>query len=273
MIITALYAPADRPERLPKAFDSAADAVLVDLEDAVAASRKDWARQQAASVLAAAVPPKPCQVRINASGTPWHEADLAMVAELPAGVGVRVPKCEDPVELARLTELLTGRAIHVLVESAVGVEALGDLARVPGVATIGLGEADLRSDLSLVDDQALDWIRTRAVVAARAAGLPAPWAAAFTDVADLDGLATSTRRLARRGFVGRTVIHPRQIEVVRQAFRPDEQAVARARGALSALAEAQRLDSGVAVLPDGTFLDPAMVALHQRTVELAEQLG
>ncbi|GAB3709065.1 HpcH/HpaI aldolase/citrate lyase family protein [Mariniluteicoccus flavus] len=270
--ITALYAPADRPDRFAKAYASGADEVILDLEDAVAPEHKDRARSLLEQAVATSGGTR-TQVRVNAIGTPWHAEDLEAVATLPRDVGVRVPKCEKAAVVARIARRLPGRPLYALVESAVGVEQIPALARVPGVAGIGLGEADLRSDLGVTGEVALDPIRTTLVVAARAARLPAPLAAAYTDVADADGLLASTRHLADLGFVGRTVIHPRQIETVRQAFRPSSERVDRARRALAALEGATEAGAGVVVLADGTFLDPAMVRLHQRTVQLADQLG
>nr|WP_229117568.1 aldolase/citrate lyase family protein [Enemella dayhoffiae] len=192
---------------------------------------------------------------------------------MPPQVGVRLPKCESAAAVEAMAKQVPGRALHLLVESAAGVEQLSALARVPGAAGVGLGEADLRSDLGLSGEVALDQIRTSLVVAARAAGLPPPLGAAYTDVGDAEGLLASTRHLADLGFVGRTVIHPRQIATVRRAFTPSPERVDRARRALAALAGATETGSGVVLLEDGTFLDPAMVRLHQRTVQLADQLA
>ncbi|MFE6970375.1 HpcH/HpaI aldolase/citrate lyase family protein [Isoptericola sp. NPDC057653] len=279
--LTLLYVPADRPDRLGKALASGADAVLVDLEDAVAPAAKDAARGHLATVLADAPAPAhvaagagvagpAVQVRVNHAGTPWHAADLAAVAELPAAVGVRVPKVESADQVRDLAAALPGRALHLLLETALGVERAFDLATAsPQVASLGLGEADLRSDLRVDDETGLAWARGRVVVAARAAGLPAPAMSAWTHVRDLDGLAASCRAGRALGFWGRTAIHPAQLATIRAAFAPAEAEVERAREVVRAVADAAAAGTGTVVLADGTFLDVAMVERARWTLALA----
>jgi len=277
--LTLLYVPADRPDRVGKALASGADAVLVDLEDAVAPAAKDAARGHLAALLGAGGgraqgTGAAVQVRVNHAGTPWHAADVAAVAALPAAVGVRVPKVESADEVRELAAALPGRALHLLLETALGVERAFELASAsPQVASLGLGEADLRSDLRLDDESGLSWPRSRVVVAARAAGLPAPAMSAYTHVRDLDGLAASCRAGRALGFWGRTAIHPAQLATIRAAFAPGPKEVARAREVVRAVASAADVGSGTVVLPDGTFLDVAMVERARWTLALAERAG
>ncbi|GAB2471925.1 CoA ester lyase [Promicromonospora xylanilytica] len=267
--LTLLYVPADRPDRIAKALASAADVVLVDLEDAVAPSRKDEARGSASGLLAAASG-RAVQVRINHPGTPWHADDVAMVAALPVDVGARVPKVESADEVRALAAALPGRALHLLVESALGVERAFELATAsPQVASIGLGEADLRSDLRVDGDEGLTWARSRVVVAARAARLPPPAMSAYTNVRDPDGLAASCRAGRALGFCGRTAIHPGQLETIRAAFLPSAAEVSAAREVLERVGSAAVGGVGVVALADGTFLDVAMVERARWVVELA----
>jgi len=268
LLLTWLYVPGDRPDRFAKAVASGADAVILDLEDAVVAGRKAYAREAVAAFLAEP-PTVPVQVRVNELTGPDVEADLAALAGLPGLGGLRLPKVESPSAVTALAAR-TGVPLHPLVESAVGLEAAFAIASAdPAVASIGLGEADLRSDLGVSDDDGLLWARGRIVVAARAAGLPPPAMAVYADVADADGLAASTAVGRRLGFLGRTAIHPRQLPVIVEAFRPSEREVTRAAELLAAVAEADRRDSGTVVLPDGRFADRAMVAGARRTVDLA----
>lgn len=267
--LTLLYVPADRPDRVTKALASSADAVLVDLEDAVAPSRKDEARENVAGLLAA-VSGRAVQVRINHPGTPWHADDVAMVAVLPVGVGARVPKVESADEVRSLVAALPGRALHLLVESALGVERAFELATAsPQVASIGLGEADLRSDLRVDGDEGLTWARARVVVAARAAHLPPPVMSAYTNVRDLDGLAASCRTGRGLGFCGRTAIHPGQLDTIRAAFLPSADEVAVARDVLERVGGAAVEGVGAVALADGTFLDVAMVERARWVLGLA----
>ena len=160
-VITLLYVPGDQPARVAKALASAADVVIVDLEDAVRPEAKAAARDNLGSLLDGVDPSLGLQVRINALTTKWVDADLAAVSALPPGVGVRIPKCEDPLALDDLDRRLGSRPLHLLVESALGVETAYALTQCAGVASIGLGEADLRADLGVIDDAGLLWARAR----------------------------------------------------------------------------------------------------------------
>lgn len=136
----------------------------------------------------------------------------------------------------------------------------------PQVRAIALGEADLRADLGVREDAGLDWSRSRVVVAARAAGLAPPTQSVFPDVRDLDGLWTSCARGRALGFLGRAAIHPRQLPVIERAFRPTPQEVEAAQE----IVEAARVEAGALALPDGRFVDAAVVAQAHRTLALAE---
>lgn len=266
--LTWLYVPGDREDRIPKAFTSGADVVIIDLEDAVAAGRKDLAR--ALAERAATDATTPCQVRVNALGSPWAEADLAMVAGLPGRVGVRVPKCEQPEDVVRVADAVGVRPIHVLVESARGVEAAHDLAFAHGrVATIGLGEADLRADLGVTDERGLLYARSRLVVAAAAAGLDPPSMSVFTDVRDLDALRESCLEGRRLGFAGRAAIHPAQLAVIEEVFAPTDAEVAGAREVVDAAAVGVTAGHGAVALADGRFVDEAVVRQARRLLARA----
>ncbi|WP_346533832.1 aldolase/citrate lyase family protein [Micromonospora sp. DPT] len=270
MLLTWLYVPGDRPDRFAKAVTSGADGVILDLEDAVVAGRKAYARQAVAEFLGDPHP-VPVFVRVNELTGPDVDTDLAAVAGRPGLAGLRLPK----VESAQSVIALAGRVdipLHPLIESALGLEAAYAIAAAhPAVASIGLGEADLRSDLGVDDEAGLAWARGRVVVAARAAALPPPAMSVYPNVADPDGLATSCALGRRLGFLGRAAIHPRQLPVIAEAFRPSEREVARAAELLAAVAEAQTRDSGTVVLPDGRFADRAMVAAARRIVDLADR--
>ncbi|RYV52126.1 HpcH/HpaI aldolase/citrate lyase family protein [Pengzhenrongella frigida] len=269
-VVTLLYAPADRPGLVAKALASAADVVIVDLEDAVAPAHKQAARAALVDLLSGHLDRR-VQVRVNALETPWGALDLAALAALPAQIAVRIPKVGSPADLERVALAVGDRPLHVLLETAGGIESAHDIARAhPRVASLGLGEADLRSDLGIDDDAALAYARSRIVIAARAAGLPAPSMSVYPNVRDDAGLARSCAIGRSLGFLGRTAIHPRQLPVIVAAFAPTEVEVARARLVVAAMRDAQRAGNGTVVLPDGTFLDVAMVERARRTVALAE---
>ncbi|MEV8607366.1 CoA ester lyase [Amycolatopsis sp. NPDC051373] len=269
--LTFLYAPADRPDRVEKALASEADVVLVDLEDAVAPAHKAEARENVVRLLAGLPEGRRVQVRVNHPSTPWHEADVAALAGLPVAVGVRMPKVEAAEEVLALAAALPGRELHPLIESALGVERALQIATAsPQVASIGLGEADLRSDLGVDDEAGLTWARSRVIVAARAARLAPPAMSAYTNVRDLDGLAASCRAGRALGFRGRTAIHPGQLATIRAAFLPSAEEVARASEVVARVADATAAGVGAIALADGTFLDVAMVERARTVLALAQ---
>ncbi|HEY2224151.1 CoA ester lyase [Actinomycetospora sp.] len=260
-----LYVPGHRADLVAKALAGEAEAVVVDLEDAVAAGAKDAARSTVAD-LAAGPRDRPLWVRMNAPGEaaghaddPWGAADAAVLARADVD-GVRVPKASDPDAVARLADRL-GRPLHLLLESALGVERAFALATAhPLVAAVSLGEADLAADLRVADRAALEWARQRVVVASRAAGLPSPLAPVWTDLPDLDGLALDSRTARDRGFWGRSVIHPRQVPVVHRAFAATADELARARALLDSLEDAGARGETAYRDAEGRFVDPAVVA-------------
>lgn len=247
-MIAALYVPGSRPGRFAKAAATGAT-VILDLEDAVAPQDKAQARAHVAawSAGAGAAASVPLQVRVNPPGTADLAADLEALAP---EIELRVPKVESPEDLVEFG----GRQVHVLVETALGVERLFEIASTPGVRSIGLGEADLAAELGLEGEDAFGWIRARTVIAARAAGLPAPMMAAYPAIADRDGLAESCARGRRLGMRGRTAIHPTQLPVIRSAFAPRADELAWAHQVLDTIGE-----GGVGVLLDGSMVDGAMV--------------
>lgn len=266
--LAALYAPGDRPDRFDKAAAAGADFVILDLEDAVTPERKVFARRAVADYLAG---PRrgAVVVRINGADTPWHRADLAALADCAGLHGLRIPKVETPEQLSTVRVAFPGMPLQAVVETAVGVENLYDITRAAGVRSVSLGEADLRSDLGITAPDGLAWVRSRLVIAARAAGLPAPMMSVWTALADMDGLRESCRRGRSRGFLGRAAIHPRQIEPIIESFLPTSDDEAHAREVLDALATARRAGAGVAVTPDGHMVDEAMRRAAEITMTLA----
>ncbi|APF34692.1 HpcH/HpaI aldolase/citrate lyase family protein [Microbacterium paludicola] len=275
-IVVALYAPADRPERFEKALNAGADAVIVDLEDAVAPSRKASARASLAEFaeawasLGAAAPA--VQVRVNARGARTHDEDVPAVADLPAVFGIRLPKTQSADDVAAVRAAAPGREIHALLESALAIERAFEITQA-GVASVAVGEADLRAEIGVPagreGEPGLAWSRARVVNAVAAAGLPLPLMAVWADVADLEGLEASCRVGRALGYAGRTAIHPRQIEVIRRVFTPDADEVERARRIVERVRTAAADGKGAFVLDDGTFIDVAMVKAAQRILAAA----
>lgn len=260
--LTALYVPGDRPDRFDKAVDSGADIVILDLEDAVVPAGKAAARGHVARWLAERAAPltgPALQVRVNQPGSQWFEVDLA-IATTATGVEIRLPKAQGVGDVeAAAAAAGAGVAIHAMVETALGVESAYEIAAHPAVVSLGLGEADLASDLGTSADAALDWARSRIVVAARAAGLPAPMMAVYPHLNDDAGLAVSCRAGRALGFVGRAAVHPRQLTTIVEAFRPSATELSHAQSVVESLATAAAAGAGVTVLSSGEMLDRAMV--------------
>jgi citrate lyase subunit beta/citryl-CoA lyase len=213
------------------------------------------------------------EVRINGLDTTWAARDLGGLVGLSGLDGLRIPKAEDPSTVAGLAADLPDDGsigLHLLVESARGLEAAAELAAAhPLVASIALGEADLQSELGLADERGLAWARGRLVVAAAAAGLPPPAMSVFPVLGDDAGLEASCHAGRVLGFLGRAAIHPHQLPVIERAFMPDEREVEEARAILAALAAAEATGSGTAVLPNGRFVDRAMARRAERITALA----
>lgn len=270
-----LYVPATRLELLAKALDGPADAVIIDLEDAVPAPAKDRAREDLAKALSTDAfrrRHKPVWVRINHPRSPWGTADIAALAALPAD-GVRLPKCED-VEVVAAAAAQLQKPVHLLIESATGVRNADTLARASEQVTgIALGEADLLADLGGSDATALAYARGHIVLTSRAAGLGRPVMSVFTNIADLSALATDSRQARASGFFGRTVVHPRQVPIVNAAFTPAADEVETARRLVDSLDAALLEGRGAQVDERGNFIDAAVVAQAQLVLALAEQYG
>lgn len=268
--LTWLYAPGDRPHTVTKALASGADVVIIDLEDAVAPDRKAYARKATAERLSEPQP-VPVHVRVNALDGPLASADLQAVAALPGVAGLRLPKVTAPHQITRIAETTApteGGAppLHALLESALGIEHAYAIASAhPALRGITLGEADLRADLGIRDDAGLDWSRSRVVLAARAAGLAPPSQSVHPDTRDLNGLAASCAHGRALGFLGRAAIHPRQLPIIERAYLPTEQELDEAE----TIVKAAVTEQGAQALPDGRFIDAAVVSAAQRTLSLA----
>lgn len=271
-LTTLLYVPADRPDRIEKALASSADIVAVDLEDAVAPERKEKARKNVLDLLRGDSRGRHIQVRINPRGSDWHESDLDCIAHLGPDIAIRLPKTIAVEDVQTVRRRAGDRAIHALIESALGVERAFEIAS-SGVESIGLGEADLRSCLGLPagarGDDGLTWARARIVNAAAAAGLDPPLMSVYTRLKDDEGLRRSSEYGRSLGFLGRTAIHPAQLETIRAAFRPSMDELEAAKVTLARLDGARVDGAGTVVLSDGSFLDVAMIKSAQRAVALS----
>lgn len=255
-----LFVPGDRPALVDKALRSAADAVIVDLEDAVAPAAKAHARDQVVAALRQpARAGRQVWVRVNAVRTAECAADLAAVASLVDGL--RLPKVESVEELAWVAELAPDVALIPAVESAPALLAAAELARGPNVVRLALGGIDLARELGCAQDSPmLAYARCQLVLASRAAGLAGPVNSVYPHLDDLDGLRRHAQEAARLGFTGQSLLSPRQIAVVNAAFSPDSDALA---WAAEVVAVFEAAGGGPARTASGEFVD-LPVALRAR---------
>lgn len=233
---TYLFVPGDRAERFDKALASGADAVVLDLEDAVAPERKTLARQAVGEQLVRATAADRARlvVRINDESTPWFEDDLRRLADRGAA-GVMLPKAERPAGVARVRAGCPGIAVVALIETARGVLNAEALAEADGVQRLVFGTIDFAFDLDLSGDPiGFDHAASRLALASRAAGLPSPVAGVTPDLADTDKLLAELARARAHGFGAKLCIHPRQVAAIHDALRPSETELDWARRVIAA---------------------------------------
>ena len=266
-----LVAPGSDERKAGKALASAADEVVLDLEDAVTAAQKDAARELAASLAREHGGERTVSVRINGRGTPWFEDDLCACAALGhALASIVIPKVEsadDLVEADRILGTDSTVAVQALIETPAGVQRIDEIVAGPRVAGVIIGYADLGASLGRVPTAAPEhwlYVQDRVLHAARAAGIQAI-DGPFLGIADDDAFRHSAEWVADLGFDGKWVIHPAQITSAAAAFTPTDDQVDAARRVLAALEEAENRGAG-AVRLDGRMLDEAVAVAARRTL-------
>ncbi|SEJ24049.1 citrate lyase subunit beta / citryl-CoA lyase [Arthrobacter sp. yr096] len=235
-----LFCPADRPERFGKAADRS-DAVILDLEDAVAPADKPGAREAILAQLGAAkLDPASTIVRVNPVGTPEFELDLQTLAKTPYRT-VMLAKAES----AEQPRSLEGYQVIALCETAAGIVNAAAIAAEPNVVGLMWGAEDLLASLgglsSRNDDGGYRAValhsRSAVLLAAKAAGKEAI-DSVYVNIPDLEGLMAESADAVASGFGAKACIHPNQVAVVREAYAPSPEAVAQATELLEAAAAA-----------------------------------
>jgi citrate lyase subunit beta / citryl-CoA lyase len=274
---SVLYMPGTNSRALEKARNLAADALIFDLEDAVAPDAKATARGTVASAVATGgYGKRELLLRVNALGTPWGEQDLAAAARMPID-GVVLPKVES-VEAIRAAEAVLvakgageGLAIWCMMETPLGILRAGDIAsasrRLGGLV---MGTSDLSNDLHARHTRERLPLLTSfglCLLAARAFGL-AILDGVHLDLADDDGFAESCRQGRELGFDGKTLIHPKTIAAANTAFSPSPEDIAWSRRIITAHEAAIGAGTGV-VLVDGKLIENLHVENARRLLALA----
>jgi|SRR5690606_12809949 len=246
-----LFVPGSRPDRFAKAATSGAHAIALDLEDAVSPDDKPQARNAVATWLAS---DGKGIVRINAADTPWHEADIDMLAQSP-GTTVMLPKA-DAESIARTTAALPDHAVIALVETVRGYKDLARIAANHGVQRIAFGSIDFTAESGIADiGDAMTSVRSAIVLESCFAGLAAPLDGVSTCLDDEAGIRNDALRSRQLGFGGKLCIHPRQVPAVNTAFMPTSQEVDWAQRVLAAI----EASDGGATAVDGKMIDKPVV--------------
>jgi citrate lyase subunit beta/citryl-CoA lyase len=266
---TWLFVPGNEPDRIRKALSSAADVVIVDWEDAVAPSRKDDARAITHTVLATAQALHRVVLRINSCKSTEYWKDIEALNDLPVS-GIMLAKVSEPEDLQHLVSL--GHPVLPLIESALGLENAFQIAKAhPLVERLILGTMDLMADMRAQwepDGLSFQYFRSRLLIAGQAAGLAGSIDGVYPLLSDFDGLHQEAVTARKLGFIGKLVIHPRQIEVVHQVFSPTAEEIEEARQTIATFNEA--VAAGRSAIRIGErFVDPPMVIWAQNVLRMA----
>ena len=282
-----LFVPGSRPDRIDKAFTTQADAVIIDLEDAVLPDQKDEARLVIQEKLGR--PPKPAIVRINGLATPFWEADLD--AAVGSGTAaVLLPKMETLDDVAEIhaqlikreqaAGLTAGRiALLGLIETARGVAnlyGLANSAHCPDRAfMLALGAADFTMDLGIsmtASGEELHYPRARMAIASRSGELRPPVDTPhMLAIKDAVAVEADAQRAKALGFQGKLCIHPVQVDVCNRVFTPTPEEVAFAERVIAAFEGAKAQGQGAFQL-DGKFIDLPILQRAQRIVKMSDKL-
>jgi len=275
-----LFVPGDRPERFAKAAASGADAVILDLEDAVVPARRPYARDEIAQWLANAERPVPVWVRINAVETDDALPDLAAVIEGRPD-GIVLPKARDGADVHRVDhwlEVLEARLgqprgsiglLPLITESAGALlKAASFTALPPRVAGLTWGAEDLAADVGALGNKAPDgefeltyaMARSFCLLVAASAGVPA-YDTVDTEIRDAVAVERRARSSRRQGFVGKLAIHPAQVAPIHEAFSPTEEELRWAERVLAAFAAAPGTG---AIAFEGGMLDKPHIRQAER---------
>ena len=288
-IRTALFVPGNRPDRIDKAMNTPADAVIVDLEDAVPPALKTESRPVVREKIGAHNSPR-LLVRVNALDTEFAQGDLdELVVE---GLGCIIfPKIEKPGHIRKANQLLTDAeakrglptgtiSMIALIESALGVEnafqIISEKTNPARLFTVAFGAADFTLDMGIEMSKTGEEIafpRARLAVACRAAGIEPPLDTPFMiDLKDLDALEADAKSAKQLGFQGKLCIHPNQVDICNRIFSPTDKDIDKAHKIVAAFKAAEAAGTGVLQV-DGKFIDLPLVKQAQRILKIAEKLS
>jgi (S)-citramalyl-CoA lyase len=260
IVRSALFVPATRPERIPKAIAAGADRVIVDLEDAVQENHKEQARGNLERFLSES-PDARILVRVNAPDHWAHAADLDLCRRHAGVIGLLLPKAEAGAQV--LTAGSTGKPVWPIIESAKGLAALSSIAGTQGVERLSFGSLDLGVDLNLTTgsraaEEILSHARYTVLLCTQVAGLAPALDGVFPSIHDTTGLHNAVQFARDMGFGGALCIHPSQVAIIHQALNPSPEEMNWARRIIEAASSGE----GVFVL-DGEMVDAPVMARAQ----------
>jgi citrate lyase subunit beta/citryl-CoA lyase len=260
-----LFAPGHNAKLLAKVFEAGADAVMLDLEDAVPPHDKATARNMVREALA----DHAAWVRVNPPRSPACAADLDAVADRAAGI--RIPKVESVDDVAWVAARAPGTPLICAIETARGVLAAQQIATVAGVRQLSMGGVDLQRDLNAGHHNLHTlYVRSHLVLASRAAGLDPPIDSVYPHIHDDAGLRDQAQFARSLGFFGKSAIHPRQLPILHEVFTPTPHEIAWAQQVLAAFEHAR----GQALrLPSGEFVDLPVAQRARRLLEVVAAGG
>jgi citrate lyase subunit beta/citryl-CoA lyase len=264
-----LFVPGTRPERFIKALDSGASGVVIDLEDAVAEEDKELARDAIRSAWPqfSDEQKKRLVIRTNSPGTKFYSADLILAQELQVSC-LLIPKSESLDQINGAALVLPKTAIIPMIETAIGLDHLREIAHSNQVLRLALGNLDLQADLGMICDAQeteLQTARYQIVLASRLAKIAPPIDGVTPSTDDLTRITDDAQRAKRLGFGAKLCIHPKQVAIVQSAFAPTEQEIDWAKRVI----EADHASKGGAVKLDGKMIDRPVVLLAKRTLAIA----
>jgi citrate lyase subunit beta / citryl-CoA lyase len=285
LLRSLLFVPGNHARRIEKALNLGADAVILDLEDAVAAAQKDAARRLVADALSRPRAPL-LYVRVNALTSPWCYRDLLAVVR-PGLDGLVLPKAETAADL-RTFDWIVGElereqgmargAVDVIpiIETAKGLAGVDAIcASGTRARCLAFGAADFTLDMNMQwsrEETELNPARTAIALASRAAGMDAPIDTVWVRLQDGDGFRASVRTSHALGFQGRMCIHPNQIPIVHEAFAPTADELTRAAKIVAAFEQAER-EGLASIRVDDQFVDYPIVAQARRLIALARRIS
>ena len=256
-----LFVPGNRTDRIEKARLSGADAVIVDLEDAVAPESKMTARNAVANALS---PQNPVYLRINGPDTSWFKEDLKLCS-YPGVRGVVLPKAETRDHVMEVTKCLgLDVAVLPLIETAAGFANINTIAASGHVNRLVFGTIDFQLDLGINgEEEELLYFRSELVLVSKIAGIQPPVDGVTVALDDPVQLRKETMRSKRIGFGGKLCIHPKQVQVVNECFAPTKEEVLWAQRVMGASSAA----GGAAVAVDGKMVDKPVMLKAQAILE------